>query len=132
LPSVTIALAQAPLLLRGLRVEFLRIQESDYIAVATASGVSGARRMLRHELPNALIPAVSLTAVSVPQLLFGLVVVESTFGLPGVGQTILVAVNEKDFPIVQGVTLIFALTTVATYLIADILYTVIDPRVELR
>ena len=132
LPSVTIAIAQAPLLLRGLRAEFLRIQESDYIAVATASGVRGLRRMLRHELPNALIPAVSVTAVSVPYMLFGVVVVETTFGLPGVGQTVTAAVNTKDFPIVQGVTLVFALTTVATYLIADILYTLIDPRVELR
>ena len=132
LPSVAIAIAQAPILLRGLRVEFLRIQQSDYIAVATASGVSGARRLLRHELPNALIPAVSLIAVSVPQLLFGIVVVETTFGLPGLGQTVTTAVNNKDFPIVQGVTLIFALVTVTTYLIADIVYTLIDPRVELR
>ena len=132
LPSVTIAIGNAPLLLRGLRVEFLRIQESDYIAVATASGVSGARRMLRHELPNALIPAVSLLAVSVPFMLFGIVVVETTFGLPGLGQTITTAVDNKDFPIIQGVTLIFALTTVTAYLIADIMYTLIDPRVELR
>lgn len=132
LPSVTIAIAQAPLLLRGLRAEFLRIQESDYIAVATASGVRGLRRLLRHELPNALVPAVSLTAVSVPYMLFGVVVVETTFGLPGIGKTVTTAVNQKDFPIVQGVTLIFALTTVTTYLIADIVYTLIDPRVELR
>ena len=132
LPSVTIAIAQAPLLLRGLRTEFLRIQESDYIAVATASGVKGLRRLLRHELPNALVPAVSLTAVSVPYMLFGVVVVETTFGLPGIGKTVTTAVNQKDFPIVQGVTLIFALTTVTTYLIADIVYTLIDPRVELR
>ena len=132
LPSVTIAIAQAPLLLRGLRTEFLRIQESDYIAVATASGVKGLRRLLRHELPNALVPAVSLTAVSVPYMLFGVVVVETTFGLPGIGKTVTTAVDQKDFPIVQGVTLIFALTTVTTYLIADIVYTVIDPRVELR
>lgn len=132
LPSVTIAIAQAPLLLRGLRTEFLRIQESDYIAVATASGVRGLRRLLRHELPNALVPAVSLTAVSVPYMLFGVVVVETTFGIPGIGQTVTTAVNQKDFPIVQGVTLVFALTTVTTYLIADIVYTLIDPRVELR
>lgn len=132
LPSVTIAIAQAPLLLRGLRAEFLRIQESDYIAVATASGVRGLRRLLRHELPNALVPAVSLTAVSIPYMLFGVVVVETTFGLPGIGKTVTTAVNQKDFPIVQGVTLIFALTTVTTYLIADIVYTLIDPRVELR
>ena len=132
LPSVTIAIAQAPLLLRGLRAEFLRIQESDYIAVATAAGVRGLRRLLRHELPNALVPAVSLTAISVPYMLFGIVVVETTFGLPGIGHTVLTAVNQKDFPIVQGVTLIFALTTVTTYLIADIVYTLIDPRVELR
>ena len=132
LPSVTIAIAQAPLLLRGLRTEFLRIQESDYIAVATASGVRGLRRLLRHELPNALVPAVSLTAVSIPYMLFGVVVVETTFGLPGIGKTVTTAVNQKDFPIVQGVTLIFALTTVTTYLIADIVYTLIDPRVELR
>ena len=132
LPSVTIAIAQAPLLLRGLRAEFLRIQESDYIAVATASGVRGLRRLLRHELPNALVPAVSLTAVSVPYMLFGVVVVETTFGLPGIGKTVTTAVNQKDFPIVQGVTLVFALTTVTTYLIADIMYTLIDPRVELR
>ena len=132
LPSVTIAIAQAPLLLRGLRAEFLRIQESDYVAVATAAGVRGLRRLLRHELPNALVPAVSLTAISVPYMLFGIVVVETTFGLPGIGHTVLTAVNQKDFPIVQGVTLIFALTTVTTYLIADIVYTLIDPRVELR
>lgn len=132
LPSVTIAIAQAPLLLRGLRTEFLRIQESDYIAVVTASGVRGLRRLLRHELPNALVPAVSLTAVSVPYMLFGVVVVETTFGIPGIGKTVTTAVNQKDFPIVQGVTLVFALTTVATYLIADIVYTLIDPRVELR
>ena len=132
LPSVTIAIAQAPLLLRGLRAEFLRIQESDYIAVVTGSGVRGLRRLLRHELPNALVPAVSLTAISVPYMLFGIVVVETTFGLPGIGHTVLTAVNQKDFPIVQGVTLIFALTTVTTYLIADIVYTLIDPRVELR
>ena len=132
LPSVTIAIGNAPLLLRGLRVEFLRIQESDYIAVATASGVSGARRMLRHELPNALIPAVSLVAVGVPYMLFGIVVVETTFGLPGLGQTVTTAVSTKDFPVVQGITLIFALTTVTAYLIADIMYTLIDPRVELR
>ena len=132
LPSVTIAIAQAPLLLRGLRTEFLRIQESDYIAVATASGVRGLRRLLRHELPNALVPAVSLTAVSVPYMLVGVVVVETTFGIPGIGQTVTTAVNQKDFPIVQGVTLVFALTTVTTYLIADIVYTLIDPRVELR
>ena len=132
LPSVTIAIAQAPLLLRGLRTEFLRIQESDYIAVATASGVRGLRRLLRHELPNALVPAVSLTAVSVPYMLFGVVVVETTFGIPGIGKTVTTAVNQKDFPIVQGVTLVFALTTVTTYLIADIVYTLIDPRVELR
>lgn len=132
LPCVTIAIAQAPILLRGLRVEFIRIQESDYMAVAIASGVSTFRRVLRHELPNALIPAVSLIAVSIPQLLFGIVVVESTFGLPGLGQTVLLAVNGKDFPIVQGITLVFALMTVATYLIADIVYTLIDPRIELK
>ena len=132
LPSVTIAIAQAPLLLRGLRAEFMRIQESDYIAVATASGVTGLRRLLRHELPNALVPAVSLLAISVPYMLFGVVVVETTFGLPGIGKTVTTAVDQKDFPIVQGITLIFALTTVTTYLIADIAYTLIDPRVELR
>jgi peptide/nickel transport system permease protein len=132
LPSVTIAIAQAPLVLRGLRAEFLRIQESDYIAVATASGVTGLRRLLRHEVPNALVPAVSLMAVSVPYMLFGIVVVETTFGLPGIGQAVTMAVNTKDFPVVQGVTLIFALVTVTTYLIADIVYTLIDPRIELR
>lgn len=132
LPSVTLAIALSPLLVRSLRTEFIRVREADYISLGRAIGVSPRRLLLRHELPNAILPAVTLLALSIGYLLFGLVVVENTFGLPGLGQAMVNAVDDRDFPVIQGITLIFALIVVAVYLLADIIYTLIDPRITVR
>jgi peptide/nickel transport system permease protein len=132
LPSLTLAISLAPLLIRSLRAEFISVRESDYVALARASGISPLRVALRHELPNAILPAITIVAVSVGFLLFGVVVVEDTFGLPGLGSAMTAAVDDNDFPVIQGITLVFALIVIAVYLVADILYTLIDPRVELR
>jgi peptide/nickel transport system permease protein len=132
LPSVTIAIALAPLLVRSMRSEFIGILNSDYVAMARASGIGGRRMLFRHQLPNAVLPTITLLAVSVGYLLFGIVVVEVTFGLPGLGSEMANAVDGRDYPVIQGITLVFALIVVLTSVAADILYTLIDPRVELR
>ena len=132
LPSLTVAISLVPILVRSMRSEFIEVRESDYIAMARACGIGPARLALRHELPNALVPSITLIAVSVGYLLFAVVVVENTFNLPGLGQAMVSAVSERDFPVIQGITLIFSIAVVFVYLIADILYALIDPRIALR
>ena len=132
LPSLTIAIALAPLLVRSMRSDFIGILDSDYVAMARASGIGGWRLALRHQLPNAVLPTITLLAVSVGYLLFGIVVVEVTFGLPGLGSEMAAAVDGRDYPVIEGLTIVFALLVVLASLAADVLYTLIDPRVELR
>lgn len=130
LPILTLAIVQAPLLVRSLRSEFIQIRESDYLAMATSAGIRPRRIVLRYELPNAVLPAITLVAFSVGYLLFGVVVVENTFGLPGLGQAIVIAVQSNDIPLIQGITLVFALVVVFTQLLADITFALIDPRIR--
>lgn len=132
LPSLTLGIVLSPLLIRSVRSELIDVRESDYIAMARASGIRSWRLALRHELPNVILPSITLLSVEIGWLLFGVVVVENTFGLPGLGQAMSNAVVEKDFPVIQGITLVFALAVVLVYLAADILFAVIDPRIELR
>jgi peptide/nickel transport system permease protein len=105
------------------------VLNSEYVSAARSLGVSGPRLFRRFVLRNALPPMVTLLAVQTGYLLFGAVIVESTFNLPGLGQGLVSAVNNDDFPLVQGYTLVFAVAIVLIYLIADIAVAALDPRV---
>jgi peptide/nickel transport system permease protein len=132
LPALTLALVIAPLQLRALRVSLINVLDLDFIAAIRTLGVGERRVMYRHALPNAISASLTLLAAQVGFIIFGEVVVENTFGLPGLGQAMLQAVQQRDYPLVQALTLGAVLLVVMVNLIVDVLYVAIDPRVQLR
>jgi peptide/nickel transport system permease protein len=132
LPALVLATGIAPIQIRALRVSLIGVLECDYIAAARALGLSERRVLARHVMPNALSASLTLLAAQVGVILFGEVIVENVFALPGIGQAMVQAVIQRDYPVVQGLTLIAALLVVAANLLADVLYVALDPRVEFR
>jgi peptide/nickel transport system permease protein len=130
LPSLTIAAGLVPLVVRSLRTEILRVATSDYVTTARAKGIGERRIRLRHVLRNALAPSVTVLAVNVSFLVGGTLVIERVFGLGGVGDLMLSAISNRDFPVVQAVTLILALLVVAVNIMGDLVQALLDPRVE--
>ncbi|MDF1595244.1 MAG: ABC transporter permease [Acidimicrobiia bacterium] len=131
LPALTLAIGSSPFIIRGLRAAMISVMESDYISTARSVGVSGGRLVRRFVLRNAAGPGVTLLAIEIGYLLFGAVVIETTFALPGVGQGLVIAAQGRDLPSVQGYTLLFALVVVAVYLLSDVVTAMLDPRVEI-
>ena len=129
LPALTLAIGVAPVLVRSLRITMIEVLNSEYVSAARSLGVGGPRLFRRFVLRNALPPMVTLLAVQTGYLLFGAVIVETTFNLPGLGQGLVSAVDNEDFPLVQGYTLVFAVAIVLIYLIADMVVAALDPRV---
>jgi len=129
LPALTLAIGVAPVLVRSLRATIIEVLNSEYVSAARSLGVGGPRLFRRFVLRNALPPMVTLLAVQTGYLLFGAVIVETTFNLPGLGQGLVSAVDNEDFPLVQGYTLVFAVAIVLIYLIADMVVAALDPRV---
>jgi peptide/nickel transport system permease protein len=132
LPALVLAIGIAPIQIRALRVSLIGVLECDYIAAARALGLSERRVLARHVMPNALSASLTLLAAQVGVILFGEVIVENVFALPGIGQAMVQAVIQRDYPVVQGLTLVAALVVVAANLLVDVLYVALDPRVELR
>lgn len=131
LPAVTLGLAIAALLARVTRTAMLDALRQDYIVFAEAKGLSRARVLLRHALKNALIPTVTVAAIETGTLLGGNMIVETVFGWPGLGRLVVEAIFTRNYPIVQAAVLLYAVTYVLLNLAADLLYTVLNPRVRL-
>ena len=131
LPCLTVALALAAVLIRNLRASLIAETRSDYVTAARARGQPMARIFWRHVMPNSLIPTINLLAVNIGWLIGSTVVVESVFALPGMGQLMVKAIFSRDYMVVQGVVLAFALATVLVNLLADLLTVALDPRVRL-
>jgi peptide/nickel transport system permease protein len=132
LPSVTIALFLAPILVQSLRSAMLDVMTADYIEVARAKGLSRSRIVFTHVLRNALIPVITVLAVNIGWLLSGAVVVEYVFALPGLGSLLVRAVGFRDYPVIQGLSLVFAVLVMLINLMADLSYMLIDRRVLRR
>ena len=132
LPALTIAIGITPITIRSLRASMIEVLGADYVSTARVKGVSGPRLILRHVLPNAAIPTITVLAVNVGFLIGGIVVIEQVFALPGLGQLLYLGISNRDFAVVQGVTLVFAAAVVLTNLLTDVTYSLIDPRVTLR
>jgi len=130
LPSLTIAVGIVPLVVRSLRAEVLKVADSDYTTTARAKGLSERQILLRHVFRNALGPAVTVLAVNISFLIGGTVVVENVFSLGGVGSLMLQAINNRDFPVVQAVTLILAFVVVVVNILGDLAQAALDPRFE--
>ena len=131
LPVATVSAGLVVLILRPLRSKIVQILSSDFVDAARARGLSAQRVVWRHVVPNALIGTVTLLALNLGYLLGGTVIVENVFGLPGLGQLLVQSVEARDYPVVEGLALFFAVAVVIINFLADIAYTLLDPRVSL-
>jgi peptide/nickel transport system permease protein len=130
LPGLTVALGIAPILIRSLRAALLEVLESEYVTTARSKGLRERRVLVRHALRNAVVSTVSVLGVNVGFLVGGTLVIEQVFALPGVGQLMINSIFQRDFPVVQAVTLVFAVLVVLVYLLSDIAHALLDPRVR--
>jgi peptide/nickel transport system permease protein len=131
LPGLTVAFAISPLLIRSLRASMLGVLDSEYVTTARSKGISEARVLTRHVLRNAVIPTITVLGVNIGFLVGGTLIIENVFALPGIGNLMLQAIFFRDFPVVQGVTLVFAVMVVLVNLATDMAYAFLDPRVRL-
>ena len=129
LPSATIALFLAPILVQSLRSAMLDVMTADHIEVARAKGLTPRRILLKHVLRNALIPVITILAVNIGWLLSGTVVVEYVFSYPGLGSLLVRAVSYRDYPVIQALSVVFAVLVIAVNLLADLSYILVDRRV---
>jgi peptide/nickel transport system permease protein len=130
LPALTVAIALSPVVIRSLRAGMLSVLGADYITTARSKGVPSRRLFVRHVLRNAVIPAITVLGINIGFLIGGTVIIENVFAIDGIGQLMINAIFQRDFPVVQGVTLVFAILVVLVNLLADVGYAVLDPRVS--
>ena len=130
LPSAILGTALAAATMRMTRTMMLEVLRQDYIRTAWAKGLRERVVVLRHAVKNALIPVVTLIGLQLPILIGGSVIMENIFSLPGLGRLMLTALEDRDYPVVSGVNLVFATAVVLFNLLIDLLYTWLDPRVR--
>jgi peptide/nickel transport system permease protein len=130
LPALSLGLPFAAIMMRITRSSVLEILGQDYVRVARAKGLRAALVIARHVLPNAAIPVITVAGIQIARLLGGAVIVETIFGLPGIGRYVFEAIGTRDYPVVQGVTLVVALVFVLVSVIVDVLYAIVDPRLR--
>jgi peptide/nickel transport system permease protein len=130
LPTVALGLIYMALLARITRASVLEVLQSDYIRTAYAKGVRPAGVLFAHALKNAAVPVVTTIGVGFALLIGGVVITESVFALPGLGRLTVDAVLQRDYSIIQGVTLLFALVYAVVNLVVDLSYTLFDPRIR--
>ena len=130
LPSLTVAIALSPVVIRSLRASMLNVLGADYITTARSKGVPGRRLFVRHVLRNAVIPAVTVLGINIGFLIGSTLIVENVFAVPGIGSLMIQSIFNRDFPVVQGVTLVFGVMVVLVNLLTDVAYASLDPRVR--
>ncbi|MFL9959426.1 ABC transporter permease [Paraburkholderia nemoris] len=131
LPVVAVALGEIAVLTRMMRASSLEVLRLEYISHARAKGLSEPRVLLRHALPNAFGPALTVVGLILGHLLAGGAVIETVFTLPGMGRLLVESIYARDYPVVQGCLLVIALLYVLVNLVVDLLYPIFDPRVKL-
>jgi ABC-type dipeptide/oligopeptide/nickel transport system permease component len=132
LPAATLGAALAAILVRMVRSAMLEELSSDYVRTARAKGLSERRVLLRHALPNALLPVVTIIGLQFGSLLAGTIVTEMIFSWPGIGRLAVDAIESRDYPLLQGCILVIAVSYVLVNLLTDILYAAVDPRVRFQ
>jgi peptide/nickel transport system permease protein len=132
LPSLTLGILGAGWYSRMMRSSMIDVLTQDYIRTAHAKGLARRVVLLRHALPNAILPVIAMIGIDIGLFMSGIVVVESVFGWPGIGQLAWQAIQRVDVPIIMGVTLVSACAIVLGNLLADIVAPFIDPRIKLR
>jgi peptide/nickel transport system permease protein len=129
LPALSVGLVAASILSRFVRAAMLEALNQDYTRTARAKGLSPRVVVMRHALKNALPPVVTVTGLQLAYLLGGVIVVETIFAWPGLGRLALDAAQNRDYPVLQGAILLFALTFLVVNLVVDVVYALLDPRI---
>ena len=130
IPSLILGTASAAATMRLTRTMMLEVLRQDYIRTAWSKGLKERVVVLRHAVKNALIPVVTLIGLQLPILVGGSVIIENIFNLPGLGRLMLYALNDRDYPVVSGVNLVFGTAVMGANLMIDLIYPYLDPRVR--
>jgi peptide/nickel transport system permease protein len=130
LPSTALGLIYAALIARITRASMLEVLSQDYIRTAHAKGLSSQHVLVGHALKNAAVPIVTIIGIGLALLISGVIVTETVFAIPGIGRLTVDAILRRDYPIIQGVILLFSAAYVIVNLLVDLSYTVLDPRVR--
>ena len=130
LPATSLALVLAAGIARYTRGSMLEVIRQDFVRTARAKGLSEPVVILKHTLRNALIPVITLLGLYLPFLFSGTVFIESVFAWPGMGKLVFDSILERDYPVIMGGSLVFAMMVVVGNLVADVLYAVLDPRIR--
>jgi peptide/nickel transport system permease protein len=130
LPALTLALSFAAVIMRSLRASILQVLRAEFVDFAKAKGLSGRIILFRHVMRNALIATVTLIGLHIGQLLGGAVITESVFAVPGAGRLMVDSIFARDYPVIQGLTLVLALLVSIAFLVTDLIQMWLDPRVS--
>jgi len=128
LPALTLALPYSTVLVRSLRASVISVSRADFVDTARIKGIPTWRVLTHHIVRNAIVTVVSVFGVNLAYLVGGTVLIENVFSLPGLGSLLVSSVSTRDYPVVQGVTLVFALGIVLVNLITDVVHAMLDPR----
>ena len=132
IPSLILGTYLAAATMRMTRTMMLEVLRQDYIRTAWSKGLKERVVVVRHAVKNVLIPVITLIGLQLPILVGGAVIIENIFNLPGLGRLMLVALNDRDFPVVAGINLVFGTAVMGINLVIDLLYALLDPRVRYR
>lgn len=132
LPALTIAIPQIAINFRYVRTSILEQVQLDYVRTIRSKGMSEQNVMYKHVLKNSMIPILTVFGLIMAEVVAGTIIVEQVFSLPGVGQLLITAISNRDFPLVQGIIMYITVAVVMINFMVDILYSVLDPRIRLR
>ncbi len=130
-PAFILSIYSSAVIMRMTRSMMLEVVRQDYVRTARAKGLGGRQVIIRHALRNALLPIVTIVGLQIPAILSGAVIMESIWGLPGVGSFIVQVITQRDYPMLQIITLVLALVVLVSNMVVDVTYAVLDPRVRL-
>jgi len=130
LPSLTLGLSLSGIFVRLTRANMLDVLRADYILAAEARGINHSKIVYRHALKNAFIPILTMMGLQVAMLMAGAILTETTFSWPGMGRLLLERIYLRDYPMIQGVIIVFALIVAFISLLVDIIYAIVDPRIR--
>ncbi len=132
LPALALSTVPMAIIARMTRAALLEVLRADYVRTARAKGLPERAVTLRHAMKNAALPVVTIVGLQVGILLSGAILTETIFSWPGVGRWIFESILNRDFPVVQGMSLVIAVIFVSVNLVVDVLYAALDPRIRVR
>lgn len=132
LPASVIALQSIGGYIKQMRASLLEVLNEDYIKTARSKGIKESKVIIRHAFRNALIPIVTLIGISVPYIIGGAVVTEQIFSWPGIGSLMILSINNRDYPVIMGITVLISVTVLCANIILDVIYASLDPRISYK